>query len=157
MWRVAKPEDDDRILAMCMELNREDPGDEPVPEWHVRRTLTRLRSEPHRGSCVVLELAREVAGYALLIPFWSNEMGGDLCEVDELFVMPEHRSRGYGRALFANLECRAFGPPEAVGIALIVRSGNPRARKFYASLGFERVGSTMVRRARGDRTSPMVP
>jgi hypothetical protein len=31
-------------------------------------------------------------GYALLIPYWSNELGGTLLYVDEIFVIPEARN-----------------------------------------------------------------
>jgi hypothetical protein len=39
-------------------------------------------------------------GYALLIPYWSNEFGGVLLFVDELFVLREVRNRGIGHSFF---------------------------------------------------------
>ncbi len=30
----------------------------------------------------------QLVGYAILIPYWSNEFGGNLLFIDELFVSP---------------------------------------------------------------------
>ena len=38
----------------------------------------------------------DIRGYAIVIPFWSNEVGGNVLFIDELFVKPparpEHRA-----------------------------------------------------------------
>ncbi len=146
MWRAAQPEEDGAIVEMCGELNREDPGPEPVAPEQVRRTLEVLRREPFRGRALVLEVGGSAVGYALLISFWSNELGGEVCEVDELFVARAHRNRGYGRSLFDALERGELWPPGFVAIALGVTSNNGRARRLYERLGFLPVGTTMVRR-----------
>ena len=36
---------------------------------------------------------RKIIGYALLINYWSNEYGGDIVYVDELFVKESYRSK----------------------------------------------------------------
>jgi ribosomal protein S18 acetylase RimI-like enzyme len=147
-WRTARPEDDDAIVAMCLALNRDDPGPRPVEAEQVRRTLATLRAAPQRGRAVVLDLAGRVAGYALLIAFWSNEQGGEVCEVDELFVDPAFRSRGFGSALFDAIERGQLGSPPPVSIDLGVNDGNARARRLYERLGFESIGTRMSRRPR---------
>src|SRR5262249_14368159 len=99
MWRPAKPDEDEAIVAMCLALNAEDPG-EPVTADQVRRTLAAFRAEPVRGRAVVAEVGAEVVGYALLVSFWSNEWGGEICAIDELYVAPAHRAQGIGTRLF---------------------------------------------------------
>ena len=94
MWRLAKPEDDEAVVEMCMRLYDEDPGHLTVHPENIRSTLQALRREPCRGRAVVLEIENHPSGYALLIAFWLNELGGHICEVDELFVVPGHRSQG---------------------------------------------------------------
>src|SRR5579862_851219 len=98
MWRMAQPADDQTIIEMCLQFYSEDPGLEPVTAEHMRRTLETLRREPSRGRAVVLEVDGQTVGYSLLIAFWSNEFGGDVCEIDELFVAPSHRGVGHGTA-----------------------------------------------------------
>ena len=145
MWRVANEGDDDRIVQLCLELYREDPAGEPVPAEHTRRTLEVFRREPARGRAVVLELDGIVRGYALLVSFWSNELGGAVCEVDELFVAREHRGRGHGSALFDAIENELW-PEDIVAIVLITTAGNARARSLYERLGFRPVGQSMAKR-----------
>ena len=48
MWRLATASDDEAIVSMCMALNAEDPGLNPVQPQQVRRTLAKLREEPNR-------------------------------------------------------------------------------------------------------------
>ena len=145
MWRPAKPNDDDAIIAMCLAYYAEDPGVAPVSETQVRRTLEAFRREPGRGAAAALEVDRATVGYALLVPFWSNEYGGEVCVVDELFVQPSHRNGGLGSALFAALERREIGNQAAVAIALGVTPRNVRARRLYSRLGFVETGTGMAR------------
>jgi ribosomal protein S18 acetylase RimI-like enzyme len=79
---------------------------------------------------------------------WSNEMGGNVAFVDELYVMPGARRRGIARGLFEFVEReRLFG---AVAVALEVSPGNEGAWKLYESLGFEkRPFASVVKRLAG--------
>jgi GNAT superfamily N-acetyltransferase len=146
MWRLAEPGDDDSLVAMCVQLYEEDPGVLPVSPEGIRRTLQALRREPCRGRAVVLEVEGQPSGYALLIAFWSNELGGDICEVDELFVVAERRSQGHGKSLFKAISDGEVWPTPIVGIALGVTPDNVRARHLYERVGFAAVGISMVRR-----------
>jgi len=97
MWRVAKASDEGSIVSMCMSLNAEDPGPTPVHPQQTRITLAKLRDEPGRGRALVCDIEGKTVGYALLISFWSNELGGEVCSIDELFVAERHRGRGLAR------------------------------------------------------------
>ena len=57
-----------------------------------------------------------------------------------VFVLPEHRRRGIGRALVTSLiEC-ARALPGLTAIFLNVRTTRQAARRLYASLGFRSIG-----------------
>lgn len=143
MWRPTRPEEDDLIVGMCLSLYAEDPG-ESVSEAQVRRTLAAFRAEPARGCAVVLELDGQIAGYALLVSFWSNEYGGVICNIDELFVRPEHRGRGLGTSLFEAIWTdRALWPSPPVLLELEVTPSNTRARALYERLGFRSKNVTL--------------
>ncbi len=146
MWRNAQPGDDAEIIAMCGELNREDPGPRPVPPEHTQRTLSKFRESPQRGAAYVLELDGHIQGYGLLAFYWSNELGGEVCLVDEIFVRAPMRGRGFGRNFLRNLvERRALGPRAAVALDLEVTPDNHRARGFYLGLGFKPAKNTHMR------------
>jgi GNAT superfamily N-acetyltransferase len=144
MWRNGVRSDDELIVALCVALNQEDPGPLPVAEEQIRRTLNELRSNPIRGRALVLDVDGVVQGYALLISFWSNELGGEVCTVDELFVAPEVRGRGYATWLLDNLS-ELWGRP-SVASALETSPTNERAAALYRNLGFEGSNTAMVRR-----------
>lgn len=144
MWRQARPEDGEEIVSMCLALYREDPGFGPVEAGQVRGTLAAFERQPGRGRAVVADVGGRVAGYALLVPYWSNELGGEVCQVDELYVRPERRSEGVGSALFGEVDAGRFGSFTAT--ALGVTPGNARARRLYERLGFRAAGTTMLRR-----------
>lgn len=146
MWRDAMPADDEAVVSLCLALNAEDEGQQPVSGVQVERTLRTLRAEPWRGKTVVLDVDGVVAGYAFLISFWSNELGGEVCTVDELYVVPTERSQGHARALFADLE-RLWGRPFAAA-GLETSPANERAKAYYRSLGFDGDNTAMVRRVR---------
>jgi ribosomal protein S18 acetylase RimI-like enzyme len=85
----------------------------------------------------VLELDGCVDGYALLVAYWSNELGGEICNIDEIYVRPDRRGRGYGRALVEALVAgNSIWPGHPAAIALEVSPTNRRALALYAKLGF---------------------
>src|SRR5262249_51146156 len=103
----------------------------------IRNTLTELRANPVRGRIAVLELDGCVEGYAFLIAYWSNELGGEICNIDEIYVRPDQRGRGYGRALVQALVAgNSVWPGCPAAIALEVNPTNERARALYSRLGF---------------------
>jgi len=91
---------------MCMALNAQDPGPVPVEPQQVRLTLAKLRDEPARGRALVCEVDGNTVGYALLIAFRSNELGGEVCNIDELFVEEQYRGRGLATSFFEMLRTR---------------------------------------------------
>lgn len=79
------------------------------------------------GRAVVLESEGQVSGYALLTSFWSNEFGGEVCLVDELYVKPAARSQGHGTELPRGLMGEnSLWPEQTVALALEVRPDNHR-------------------------------
>ena len=146
-WRPADPGDFHVIVEMSLALSSEDPGLGTVSAAQVAETLAVFQREPWRGLAVVLEVAPGgIQGYGLLVPFYSNEVGGTVCEVDELFVAPASRGRGLASALFSAIDEGRFGPFAA--IALGVTPANNRAKRLYERLGFRVAGTTLLRRSR---------
>lgn len=58
--------------------------------------------------------------------------------VDDVFVDPDYRNRGMGRALIQSVEAWAK-ERDADGISLQVAAANARGRKFYEDLGFREI------------------
>jgi GNAT superfamily N-acetyltransferase len=131
------------VLDMMNRLYAEDIPASDVDESRFPETLHKLLTQPQTGRIVLLRVRGKVQGYALLIPFWSNEYGGFLVWVDELFVMAEARRQGVGRGLFLWLTNEK--PFSAVGIFLEVSPRNHHARRLYEQIGFtDRENGTMA-------------
>jgi ribosomal protein S18 acetylase RimI-like enzyme len=63
--------------------------------------------------------------------------------VDDVFVEPEYRNRGMGRALLQSVQSWAK-ERGADGISLQVAAANSRGRKFYEDLGFREISVYQV-------------
>ena len=110
------------VLTMMHGLYSEDEASSPVDQSRFPLTIDFFLANPSQGRIVLFEEGTSLRGYALLVPYWSNEFGGPLVVVDELFVTPMARNRGIARTFFWFLgEHRPF---EAVALTLEVSPGN---------------------------------
>lgn len=124
----------DDVVAMMRSLYEEDHAAHPPNYSLFPDTIEHLVSYPPAGQIIVFKLEEELVGYALLIPYWSNEFGGVVLFVDELFVSAKYRNRGIAHSFFRYL---AQEPPfGAVEFALEVSPSNLNAKRLYESLGF---------------------
>jgi GNAT superfamily N-acetyltransferase len=131
-WRPATPADDESIVDMCLALNEEEAGPERVCAAEVRRTLAALRADPWRGRAVVSTVGGKTAGYALLVAFWSNELGGEVGVLDELYVRPSFRRAGLSTELLRELLAGVqLWPGHAVALGLEVSPEAVRVREWY--------------------------
>jgi ribosomal protein S18 acetylase RimI-like enzyme len=147
VWREAKDSDD--VASMMMGLYEEDPSTVPMTHDKIAMTLQTLRAQPARGVVVVWEQGDVAVGYALLCSFWSNELGGDVCVLDELYVRRAFRNQGAVTSLVDGLAQHAL--PwfrDSVALELEVTPGNDRARALYERLGFSPFKNTRMRRVR---------
>ena len=132
------------VLRMMQGLYAEDAAASAVDVSRFPLTIARLLTEPSVGRIVLFTQGGVVCGYALLIPYWSNEFGGTLLFVDELFVDQGFRGQGIARSFLAFLSKeRPYG---AVALALEVSPLNERARGLYESLGFHQRHHEMLTR-----------
>ena len=138
-WRIAAERDFARIIEMNERLNLEDPSESTsLDRAMMQRTLTEIATNPIRGAVAVLASGPHLCGYALLISFWSNEFGGEVCVIDELYVEPEFRGRGFATELVQSLVRGAspIWPRRTVRISIEAYRSNPRAKALYEKLGF---------------------
>jgi len=130
-----------KVLTMMGELYSEDPPASVDPS-RFPATIDFFIAHPLRGRIVLFSDAEIIHGYALLVPYWSNEFGGTILFVDEIFVIAEARNQGIGRSFFKFLdETRPF---DAVALGLEVSPDNVGARRLYESLGFRQRGTSFL-------------
>ncbi|HWB20102.1 MAG TPA: GNAT family N-acetyltransferase [Phycisphaerales bacterium] len=124
----------DDVVRMMNHLYDDDPSGS-VDRTRFRQTIDLILSNPDHGNIVLFMRADMLCGYALVIPYLSNEWGGTIAFIDELFVEPDFRGQGIGSGFIEYL--RKVRPFSAVAIFLEVSRQNMRARKLYDSLGFQ--------------------
>lgn len=118
----------------------------PQAERTMRRFLADLASGGHAFLFVAVAPEEDGDEGERVIGFLSGELreGSPTfspktwASVDDIYVAPEHRSRGVGRELVRR--CREWaGERGADGVSLQVAAANERARKLYRELGFREV------------------
>ena len=82
----------------------------------------------------------EAIGYALITSYWSNEDGGNVIVLDELYVREDKRKKGYARLFMEWLEANYSG--DAAAITLEVLTSNTRACDLYEKSGYHPDGFT---------------
>jgi GNAT superfamily N-acetyltransferase len=132
--RPYRPSDLSPLVAMISALYGEDMDGEKMTVAKIEATVEKLTREPNRGFMAIIEVENQVIGYAILIFFWSNEYGGEIINIDELYVLPVFRNKGVGRRFFKWLETEF--QEKAVAFMLETTKENEKAAAFYRRIGF---------------------
>lgn len=123
------------LQEMIFSLYKEDPEGEPININKINNTIETLQKYPEKGKIMMFIKGKKIVGYSILINYWSNEYGGDILHIDELFVKEEFRGKGYSKQFFSFMfnEYKAYK-----AIMLEVTPSNKRAFQYYKNLGFEK-------------------
>jgi GNAT superfamily N-acetyltransferase len=135
-YRTMGEADREVVAGMIMAFYEEAGGGQFMNRGMIERTFQQLAAHPDYGSVVVFEAEGRIVGYALLINFWSNEYGGIVLNIDELYVVPEGRGGGVGTAFLNHLATGHLG--DYAALKLEVLPYNRRALRLYEKLGFEK-------------------
>ena len=84
------------------------------------------------SSLLVAESASKIIGYLLGYEHYAFYSNGRIAGTEEIFVIPDWRGKGVGRALMASFEKRA----RARG-AVLATTATRRAAPFYEAIGYE--------------------
>lgn len=97
-------------------------------------TVRELQHHKDKGSILVFEREECLVGYCILIPCWSNEYGGILLVIDELYVAPDQREQGIAEDFIALL--KKVAPRECVALRLEASRAGRKAMSSWRKLGF---------------------
>lgn len=134
-YRPFKTSDSKVVAKLIHALYQEVPGGKQMTPQKIQNSFDSLTKHPDRGTIMVVEHEREIIGYAILINFWSNEFGGNITAIDELYLKKEFRSQGIGTNFIKYLAEKKFG--NSVALELEVIPANKKARELYERLGFK--------------------
>jgi GNAT superfamily N-acetyltransferase len=115
-------------------------------EEKLRRTLF---GEPRYAECVIARLDAEPVGFALFFHNYSTFAARPGLYLEDLFVLPEKRGHGVGRALLRHL-ARVAVARDCARFEWAVLDWNEPAISFYKSLGARPMGDWTVMRVSGE-------
>jgi GNAT superfamily N-acetyltransferase len=102
----------------------------------VRKLLTRVFEDGSLGRAWLARVYNEPAGYLLAVYVFSLEHQGLTAEIDEFFVLPQHRGLGLGGQMLTAAEAQ-FRAEGCTNVSLQLGRGNEAARRFYRQHGFD--------------------
>lgn len=145
--RDAAPEDVPAILALVKELADYEKLSHEVtatPElFHAA-----LFGTPQRAFALMCEVAGKPVGTAVCYYNFSTFVGRPGIYIEDIYVRPDFRNRGIGRAVFRHLAARAVA--ENCGrMEWAVLDWNEPALKFYEKLGATVMSEWRLERLKG--------
>ncbi len=134
MIRPITSDDRAQYIAMCREFYSGDAVLHPVPEDYFQRTFDALMAHTPFAAAHLIEQDGETAGYALLAKSFSQEAGGVVIWIEELYIRPQFQGKGLGTAFFRFLEAQNDGTVKRY--RLEYEPDNVRGAALYRRLGF---------------------
>ena len=135
MIRKMTENEKELYITMAEEFYNSDAVLHPIPRDYFEKTANEALRSDEYAEIYLLEYEGETAGYGLTARTFSQEAGGQVLWIEELYIRKEFRSKGLGREFFSSLEDKNRG--EIVRLRLEVEADNTRAISLYERLGYE--------------------
>jgi ribosomal protein S18 acetylase RimI-like enzyme len=134
IFRPMLKEEQEVVASMIKDLYKSLQAPESyMNDQKIYATFSHLSTQPENLTLEVFEQDEKIVGYALLFSFWSNEYGGMILNVDELYLKPEYRSNGISTLYFSRLITQK---DKYVAMTLEVLPENEKAYALYKRIGF---------------------
>ena len=145
--RPAKSEEVGEVLQLIQDLATYEKAPEQVEAIEEDLLNTIFASDP-RVFCDLVEVDGQIAGMAIWFLNYSTWQAKHGIYLEDLFIKPEYRGRGYGKALLKHLAkiCDEKGYGR---LQWWVLDWNSPAIEFYKSLGAEAMDEWTVYRTSG--------
>ena len=145
--RKAGPEDVGLVLFFIRQLAEyERMLDEVVAD---EETLRQSMFAEHAASALIAEEDGEPIGFALYFYNFSTFIGRPGLYVEDVFILPQYRGKGYGRAIFCHLAKIAV-ERRCARMEWTCLDWNEPSLRFYRSMGAVPMDQWTVQRLSGD-------
>lgn len=106
-----------------------------IPEEYYIRTFNELMRSDAYAQCYIFEDDGKTVGYALTAKTFSQEAGGMVIWIEEIYVVPHMRCKGMGKEFFRYIY--SVIDESVTRIRLEICPDNKRAALLYKNAGFE--------------------
>lgn len=135
MIRDLKQEDRESYLKMAHDFYHSPAVLHPVPDSYFEKTFEECMNEGTYAQGFILEYEGNLAGYGLISKTFSQEAGGYVYWLEELYILEEYRSKGLGSEFFTYVE--EHKEEGVTRFRLEVEEDNTRAVALYERLGYK--------------------
>ena len=151
-FRMAQPEDTALILHFIRELAVYGKMEDQVVA--TEELLTEWLFEKQKAEVVIAEAEGKPVGFALFFHNFSTFLGRAGIYLEDLFVEPSERGKGYGKALLTHLAQLAV--ERGCGrLEWSCLDWNQPSIDFYLSMGAQRMDDWTTYRLTGDRLAEL--
>lgn len=136
MFRKITENDKDFYLRTVKKFYSSEAVLQSIPESFISKTFNELMHSNVYAECYIIEQESKRIGYALLAKTFSQEAGGMVVWLEELYILPEFRSIGIGGKFLEFLK-------ENLNVArlrLELCPSNSKACEVYKRHNFEILG-----------------
>lgn len=138
MIREINENDREIFLELADEFYHSEGVLHPIPEENHIKTFNEIISNSPYVSAYIIEYNSKAAGYGQLSFTYSNEAGGLVVWIEEVYIRPEYQNLGLGSEFFNTV--LDMYREKAARIRLEIEPDNDNARKLYKRLGFKELG-----------------
>ena len=134
-YKILRVSDTEEFKKMAYALYEEDSNIYSITEEKLKATIQESVLNKEHLKIILLWLGDEIIGYCIVVTYWSNRLGGNLIHIDEIYLKPEFRNKGYGKCFMTNIPNMFL---DAVAMEIQVPPSNLRALALYRRLNFAR-------------------
>ncbi|MBQ9886703.1 MAG: GNAT family N-acetyltransferase [Lachnospiraceae bacterium] len=135
MIRKINSNDREEYITLAKEFYRAGVTLEVIDTKNIELTFDEMMRSDEYAECYFIEDKGNTVGFALLAKTFSQEAGGMVIWLEELYIRPQYRSMGYGTEFFEYLEANMDSRVKRV--RLEVEEENTRVVDLYKRMGFK--------------------
>lgn len=108
----------------------------PFDDKVANENFQRFINEDKYGTCFKIVFEDKIAGYIILVKYFSFEFGGEILFLDELFIKPEFQGKSLGKRALEFV--KDYSTENQFKVVLLeIENHNDKAKKLYEHYGFQ--------------------
>lgn len=136
MIRKLELKDKKEFIKMAYEFYQTLAVIKPTKPKYLNKTLKEIIEKSPYIDRYVYEVDHKIAGYMLITFSYSNELGGNIITIDELYIKEDYQGSGIGSEM---LEFVEFKYHTGKAFTLLVNEKNKLAKNLYLKKGFKEI------------------